>query len=245
MVVGQQQRASGGFVLRVDDVQLHIDPGPGAVIQALRYGINPRETTAVLVSHAHLGHSNDLNAVVSAMTHAGLDKRGVVVGHEDALTDEVFRPYFKSCVERIIPLEVGKKVGIEHVDIMGLPMKHTIPGVGFKFMRPEFTLAYLSDTGYSKALADALLDTDILILNVVDPSGHENEHQLTTDTAIQMLTVVKPALAIIGHFGSKMLRADPIYEARKIQMATKVQTIAVKDGMSIDPVNATGIALSL
>ena len=245
IVVGQQHRASGGLILKVDDVQLHIDPGPGALVRAQQLGINPRETTGVLVSHAHLGHSNDLNAVVSAMTHAGLDRRGVVLGHESALVDEVFHPYYKTCVERIIPMEIGKKAGIEHVDIMTLPMKHSSPGNGFKFLCPDFTLAYLSDTAFSKKLADNLLDCDVLVMNVVEPSGHENEHHLTTDTAIKMVTITKPAFAIITHYGSKMIRADPLYEARKIQQATGVQTLAARDGTAIDPANAAGMAVLL
>lgn len=245
MVMGQQHRASGGLILRVGDVQFHIDPGPGALVRASQTGVNPRATTAVLVSHAHLNHCNDLNAVVAAMTHGGLDKHGVVFGHESCLTDEVFRPYYRACMERIIPLEAGKRAGVENIDFQALPTRHSVPGIGFKFFCPDFTLAYLSDTGFSKELAEAVLDSDILVLNVVDPSGHENEYNLTTDTALEMINLVKPSFALISHFGTKMLKADPMYEARRLQSATGVQTVAVKDGMSIDPANAAGSAVLL
>lgn len=242
IVVGQQSRASGGLVLKIDDLQFHIDPGPGAVVRANQYGVNPRNTTAVLVSHAHLGHCSDLNSVVSAMTHGGLDKRGVVAGHEGAVSNEVFWPYYQGCVERILPVQIGKKFGIENVDILATPIRHTAPGMGFTFLCPEFTLSYLSDTGYFKGMEDNLLDSDVLVLNVVEPSGQEKEHNLTTDSAIRLITLAKPAFAVITHFGTKMLKADPLYEARKIQIATGVQTIAAKDGMSIDPANSSGLS---
>lgn len=243
IVVGQQSRASGGLVLKVDDLQFHIDPGPGAVARASQYGVNPRNTTAVLVSHAHLGHCGDLNAVVSAMTHGGLDKRGVVVGHESAVSEGVFWPHYQGCVERVVPLQVGKKAGIEQIDILATPTRHTAPGMGFTFLCPDFTLSYLSDTGYFKGMSDNLLDTDVLVLNVVEPSGQEKEHNLTTDSAIRVITLAKPAFAVITHFGTKMLKANPLYEARRIQAATGVQTIAAKDGMSIDPMNISGLSL--
>ena len=33
-----------------------------------------------------------------------------------------------------------------------------------------------------------------------------------------------------------MIEKDPIYQARQIQMQSKIQTIAARDGMSIDPI---------
>ena len=34
-----------------------------------------------------------------------------------------------------------------------------------------------------------------------------------------------------------MIRADPLYEIREIQKQTKVQTLAAKDGMFINPIS--------
>ncbi len=53
----------------------------------------------------------------------------------------------------------------------------------------------------------------------------------------KIINKVKPRLAIITHFGIKMLKADPLYEAREIQNKTGVQIISAKDGMTIDPIS--------
>ena len=45
----KQARASGGILLQPGNHQLHLDPGPGALMQLSRYNINVREHTAVLV----------------------------------------------------------------------------------------------------------------------------------------------------------------------------------------------------
>ena len=77
-VVSRQLRSSGGIIIQVGDLQLHIDP-TGALTKAKEYGINLHHTTAVLVSHHHINHCNDLNAVIDAMTHGGLEHRGIIL----------------------------------------------------------------------------------------------------------------------------------------------------------------------
>jgi len=244
IVVGKQLRASGGIILQVDDNQFHIDPGPGALVRARQEDISMRENTAVLVSHAHINHCNDVNAVISAMTHAGLDKTGVLVGNKTVINGEgEIKPYvtdfYKNCVERYIALDQGAKIGINEVDIKTLYTRHgtDINTIGFKFFTPEFTLSYTSDTEYSTALVDAHKNSDILILNVVNPSGIKQEGLMNTDDAINLISKVKPNLAIITHFGIKMLSVNPMTEARNITKQTKVQTIAAKDGLVVNPLS--------
>ena len=229
--MGLQARGTGGIVLQHERVQLHLDPGPGALARARQYGVNPRETTAVLVSHAHLAHCGDLNATVSAMTHGGLDKRGVVAGHESTVTEPVLWNYYQQCLERIIPLQPGKRFAIENVEILATATRHSAPGVGFRLLFPTFSLGYLSDTGYSREIAEQYLDSDVLVVNV--PVLESAEHHLSVEDAIHLVNLVKPSLAILTHFGTKI--ADPLYEARRVQLATHIQCIAARDGMVIDP----------
>ena len=63
-VIGRDILSSGGFIIQVDENQFHIDPGPNSLRNAAHSGINLRSNTALLVSHAHLNHSNDVNAVI-------------------------------------------------------------------------------------------------------------------------------------------------------------------------------------
>ena len=80
-VVGKQTRAAGGIIVQVEDHQFHIDPGPGALTSAVSCGINLRATTAVFVSHNHIYHCNDVNALIDAMTYSGFDKKGVLISN--------------------------------------------------------------------------------------------------------------------------------------------------------------------
>ncbi|MBW3015006.1 MBL fold metallo-hydrolase [Candidatus Woesearchaeota archaeon] len=239
-VVSKQYRASGGIVLQVDDNQFHIDPGPGALVRAVENNVNLRANTCVLVSRRTVAHSNDVNAVISAMTLDGLDKKGVLISNKTFVQgDEDINPglsnFHRNCVEKIIVLESGKRVGIENVEIVALPAEHLdANSIGFKFYTPYFVLSYSSDTKFSNDLLKAYEDSDILILHVTSP-GDESGDNLSVADAIKIVNKIKPRLVITTHFGIKMLKADPIIQAREIQRQTGVQTIAAKDGMVISP----------
>ena len=151
-VMNRQLRSSGGIIFEIEGLQFHIDPGPGSLVKAKEYGINPLNTTAVLVSHNHINHCNDLNAVIDAMTHGGIEQRGIVLGSKSVLQNfDENRPlitrFHQQLVEKIIPLEKNHKVGIELIEVNTLSAEHTDPhAVGFKFFCPKFTLSYTGDT---------------------------------------------------------------------------------------------------
>src|SRR3989344_2921753 len=86
-VVSKQLRSSGGIIFRTEDIQFHIDPGPGSLIKAKEYGVNVHHTNAILVSHNHINHCNDLNVVVEAMTHGGIEHQGLVLGSKSVLNN--------------------------------------------------------------------------------------------------------------------------------------------------------------
>jgi ribonuclease BN (tRNA processing enzyme) len=242
-VTAKQLRTSGGIILQIDDLQLHLDPGPGALNKAKEYGINLRGNTAVLVSHAHINHCNDLNAVIDAMTLSGLDKRGVLIANKTTIQgSENYRPYLtkyhQDLLEKIIVLEKSQKVAVELVEIHALSADHTDPDtIGFKLFCPRFTLSYTSDTKYNRQLVEEMQGSDILILNVPRPGNKSRNLNLDTESAIKIIEKVRPKLAVITHFGLEMLKADPIIEAREIQKQTGIQTIAAKDGLVISPEN--------
>jgi ribonuclease BN (tRNA processing enzyme) len=240
-VSGKQIRASGGIILQVGELQFHIDPGPGALLKAVDNGINLRGNTAVLVSNNNLLRCNDVNAVIDAMTYGGTDKNGVLVTNHTAVNGlDEDGPYLtnlhKSYLERVLILNKGQKLGVEDVEVHALPAFSSDPhALGFKFLAPDFTLVYSSDTKYSKELVSEYKGTDILVLNVPVPGSEKVEDCLNSETAAKIIKEVSPRLAIITGFGIKMIKADPLYEGREIQRSSGVQVIAAKDGMGIVP----------
>ncbi|MDD5086748.1 MAG: MBL fold metallo-hydrolase [Candidatus Nanoarchaeia archaeon] len=241
-VVGKQLRASGGIIIRANDMQFHIDPGPGSVVRAMQYDVNLRENTCILLSHSHINHASDINAVISSMTHGGLDKKGVLITNKTAVEGNenispMITPYYMGCLERVITALPDQRIGVGDIEIKTTPTKHGIENIGFKFVTPDFTLSYVSDTVNFTGLAESHKDSEIIIMNVVNPSGVSSKINMNSDDAVEIIKKVKPKLAIIQHFGIKMINADPMYEAREIQKKTDTQVIAAKDGMVINPLS--------
>jgi ribonuclease BN (tRNA processing enzyme) len=238
-VVSKHARSAGGIVIQVDELQFHLDPGPGAMVKAKEHGVNVQHTTAILVSHNHINHCNDLNAIVEAMTYGGLEQRGIILGSKSVLqaTNQSYpflTAYHQAQVERIIPLEKNHKVGVEMVEIHALPVEHTdTSAVGFKLYCPKFIVSYTGDTRYSEELVASLQGTDFLILNVPYPGNKSAGMNLDTVSATKIINQVRPKIAVLTHFGLEMLKADPILEAREVQRITGVQTIAAQEGLAI------------
>lgn len=229
-------------MLQVDENQFHIDPGPNSLKNASQNGINLRANTALLVSHSHLNHSNDVNAVIDAMTYSGFDKKGVLVSNKTVVNGNEscspsLLPYYRNFLERFIVLEAGQRVGINEIEVLALKTKHSEQAIGFKFFTPYFTLSYSSDTKYFPELIEEYKNSNILILNVPYLKKEEAKDNLCIEDAIKIVKGVNPRLAIIQHFGIEMVKGDPLYQVREIQKASGVQTIAAKDGMVINPLS--------
>ena len=240
-VVSKQLRGSGGIIFQIEELQFHIDPGPGALVKARDYGVNPHHTTAILVTHNHINHCNDLSVCIEAMTHSGIERRGLVLASKSVVqasenNHSFLTKYHQNLVEKVIPLDEGHKVGIDLVEIHALPVDHTDDSaVGFKLLCPKFSLAYTGDTAFTDKLLEELAGTDVLILNVPYPENKGKNKNLDTLSAIKIISHVRPKLAVITHFGMEMLKADPLIEAREIQRITGVQTIAGIDGLVVAP----------
>ena len=233
-VFGKQVRASGGIILKTEDNQFHINPGPGSLIQYRAVQANPRETNAILLSSQKVIDSNDANALIEAMTLDGLDKKGVLVmfaSNQDLVTD-----YHKTLVERYIQIEKGMRLAINDVEIK-IGFSSDKEACGFMFFAPEYVLGYIGHTGYREVLGTDYKDCNILIVNCKNPSGIEDANSLNVDDVKKIVKEAKPNLCIITGFGEKILSGDIIDEARSIQKETGIQTQAATDGLHVNPQN--------
>ncbi len=244
---GKQNRASGGILIRYDDLQLIINPGPGTLVRAKQYGVNLRETTAILVSQNTLLDANDVNATVDAMTNGGLDQKGILICSRSTIDgNSQFYPaisrFHASCLDRIIPLNIGDKVGLETVEV--IPTKTSIDAkdsLGFQIVTPRFTISYIGDTRYERRVADCHKESDIVIVNI--PTKTKSEQANTTDVAdaVKFMKHIQPRLAIVTRLGVKLTETQVLDLVRTIQKETRVQTMAAKDGLLINPITYSAI----
>ena len=240
-VVARQFRASGGMWMRFGRTQIHVDPGPGALVRALSHvpPCNPRELSGIVLSHKHLDHANDVNVMIEAMTSGGFRRRGVLLAPQDALEGEpVVFPYVQRFVERI---EVAKERSGPHrigdVDVhTSVRHVHAVETYGLHFRYEGRVLSYLPCGRYFEALSGdyAAHKPDVLIVNVLRYRDSMDVDHLTFDRARDVLSAVRPRVAVLQHFGTKMLEQNPERLARELEDELGIRVMAAYDNMLLD-----------
>ncbi|MEM2949104.1 MAG: hypothetical protein QXT05_01765, partial [Candidatus Bilamarchaeaceae archaeon] len=143
----------------------------------------------------------------------------------------VYAPKLENDLER---KTFKKKKGEFEMEFVKI--KHDEPtAFGFKLKIENITVGYTSDTEFFGALPKLFKNCDYLIINVLKPEFDGIPDHLETAHGIEILKEAKPKTAIISHFGLSMLRAGPENQARIIENATGIRTIAARDGLRIKP----------
>ncbi len=227
--------------MRFGQTQLHVDPGPGALVRALARvpPCNPRELDAIVLSHKHLDHSGDVNVMIEAMTAGGFRKRGAVLAPHDALEEEpVVLPYAQRFVERVVALEPSSgpyRVGDVEIRT-SIPHVHAGQTYGLHLAYGEMRVAYLPCGRYFEELADdyARYEPHALIVNVLRYRDRLDVDHLTWEQAWSIVERVHPKVAIFQHFGTTMLEHDPSVLAQDLEDELGVRAIAAEDGLLVD-----------
>ncbi len=235
VMVSKQLLASGGLWLDLDGVQLSLDPGPGALVGATKRKLDPTKLAGILLSHRHLDHSADANAMIEAMTTGGLEPRGALFAPHQALAeDPVVLLYLRPYLRRIVELVEGGEYEVAGLHFR-TPIAHHHHGAetyGFVFDTSGGRLAYIPDTRYFNGLIDAY-QADYLIMNVVLLEPRGIDHLSVPDVA-RLVTAIRPRQAIITHFGMSVWRAKPWEVAALLTEQTALPVKAARDGMRFE-----------
>jgi phosphoribosyl 1,2-cyclic phosphodiesterase len=235
-----QKLRTGGIRILSEELNVHLDPGPGALIHSLEAGLDPQKLDGIIVSHSHIDHTNDVAVLIEAMTNGGTRKHGFLAASHSVLygneiCDKAISRYHLNLPEKIIEAKAGDVFTVGNVDINVCKAVHSDPEtVGFRFETVNCgSFAYMPDSEYYEGISDSLKGVRLLILSVLRPSGKPWKGHMSTDDAVKIINEVRPEMAIITHLGTLMIIKGPDSEASLIQESTRTTTKAAKDGMRI------------
>lgn len=231
MTTALQARSTGGLWIILDGAQLHVDPGPGALahVRARPLALDPTRLDAIVLTHKHLDHSGDVNAMIEAMTEGGTKRHGVVLAPGDAYDhDPVILRYVREYAAGTKILEPGGRYPIGSM-VMETPLRlrHPVETYGLRLVGRRHTVGLIACTGYFPEL-EAAFPADLLILNVVFRNPRDEIHLAVPD-AQRLIGAIRPRLAVITHFGLTMLRARPWELADALSQETGVRVVAARD----------------
>jgi len=235
-VMIRQLRASGGLWIRSGATNILIDPGPGSLVRCAtsKPKLDPTTLDAILLTHRHLDHSNDINVMIEAMTEGGYKKKGVVFVPEDACgTDSVILEYAKAFPERIEILKENAAYQVNDFSFQTTSfLHHPCQTLGLKFRMRDEIVALLADTEYFNGLEESF-GADTLIVNVVFAQVRPGIQHLNFDDVKKIVDTLKPKRTILTHFGLTMLKAGPHALAKKLSWETGLSVTAAIDGMTL------------
>lgn len=235
-----QVRSTGGMLIEHDGKHLHIDPGPGALTQMHRIHYDPADTDSVIISHCHPDHYSDAESVIEGMTHGGWVKRGHVFGSPTVIEGNgtlgpCLTRYHLGITDGYSIFRPGDIINVDGLRTDIMKAIHSDPtNVGFRFHTEHGLVSYVSDTEYTDEIADQYIGSRVLLLPVTTPYGNRIRYHLCTDDAISFVDRVKPELAIFIHLGIVIIKRDPDREAKMVEDATGIRTMAGFDLMTLD-----------
>ncbi|MBX5321435.1 MAG: MBL fold metallo-hydrolase [Candidatus Bathyarchaeota archaeon] len=235
-----QKRRTSGIRILGENLNLHLDPGPGALVYSISEGLDPQKLNAVFVSHCHPDHYTDAEVLIEAMTRGMTRKRGVLAASKSVLKgNSVCEPsiskYHQQMVEQIIEAVPNTRFQVAEVAVSVAEARHTDPdAVGFRFETKEYgDFAYTTDTEYFDGIGKYYEGTRLLMLCVMRPAGKPWKGHMTTEDAIKIVEEAHPEQAVLTHLGMQMIFQGPAREAKLIEEKTGTPTVAATDGMRI------------
>jgi len=233
-----QKRRTGGLRVLSEELNMHIDPGPGALVYSLEMGLDPQKIGAILVSHSHPDHANDAEVLIEAMSRGTTKKRGMLVAAHSVLSgndicEQSVSNYHQRLPEKIIEARVGTDFAVGDINIKVCRAVHADPDtVGFRFETKDFgDFAYMPDSKYFEGVHDFFGGVRLIILSVLRPSGEPWKGHMTSDDAVKIIRDIHPEMAVVTHFEMQMIFKGPDREAELIERRTGISTRAATDGM--------------
>jgi len=236
-VVMKQIRSSGGIWFEIDNTNFLVDPGPGSLVRCLssKPKLNPLDLDGIILTHRHIDHSNDINIMIEAMTKGGFSKNGVIFAPSDAIDkDPVIFEYIRDHVNKIVILKEGGHYTIGNISFT-TPIKHIhgVESFGLNIKGKECLISLITDTKYFENI-ESYYDGEILIINVVLIKNSEKIQHLSVNDVEKIISINKPKLTILTHFGMTIIKAKPWEIAEKLSNKLGLKVVAARDGMQVD-----------
>lgn len=240
-VVARQTRASGGVYLELEGSKALLDPGPGALVRCAEADppIDPVELDALILSHRHIDHCNDVNIMMDAMTGGGLRRRGRLFAPRNCLegSEPVVLQYVRGFVDGITILEPGMQYRIGNLHFATtVDLEHGGDAFGLHFALPNGRLSFLTDTRAFPDLGALFAGSDTLVINVTllrRPDSPRILH-LCMDDVREIALQARPRRLILTHFGVHVLQEGPENIARDLQDRLGIEVLAATDGMRLE-----------
>ena len=241
-----QLRQTGGLYLEDRGLRANLDPGPGALVHMHRYGLDPTQTDAILVTHAHPDHWTDAAILLEGITRGGIDRRGTLVAPRSVLRGTrdahgqpigpVLTRFHQDMMKHCHEVKAGDALTLEGMyELQATRQVHSDPDtVGYRIKLTHGMFSYIPDGTYFDGLADLHQGSRLVVCQMTRGGSDAIPHHMCTDDVERLADQIRPRLLLLTHFGYKTLKeGDPGVWAARITERTGVPTVAARDGLRV------------
>jgi phosphoribosyl 1,2-cyclic phosphodiesterase len=235
-----QRRSTGGIWFSFGGARGVIDPGPGSLVRVCeaRPALFATDINTLILTHRHIDHSSDLNALAEGMTLKSQEKRGSVLLTRDSSEDgdSVLLRFAEKKIKRIFRHEDGKRVELaSNVTVESVWHEHHgVQCYGLIFRGAGLpTWGLLSDTAALPHFPDRYKECEILVMNVTMLFPRARLDHMSLPDAASLLRVLHPKLAIVTHMSNMLLDYGPRNIERAL-MTDRTKVTAASDGLIVD-----------
>jgi len=237
-VMIKQLRASGGIWINCEGTNVLVDPGPGSIVRCAssKPKLDPSRLDAIILTHRHLDHSNDVNVMIEAMTEGGFKKRGRLFLPKDTIEeDSVVLKHTINFVESVEFLSEKKQYSVGNFIFTAGPRNlHPVETYGLKFDINAKSISLIGDTAFYPGIID-FYKADTVIINTVFYEPRPTIQHLSFEEARYIISELRPKTTILTHFGMTMLKAKPNLLVEDLNKETGLNILAAYDGMTYIP----------
>lgn len=148
--------ASSGYLVEKDDTLILMDCGSGVMSRLV--GIcDPKDLSAVVLSHLHYDHACDLTVMRYYLEKVGVTLPVYVPAEDQSPMRALLAP--PAFDVRPYP----EKLTIGELEISNLPVRHPVPCRALRITDGEKTLVFTGDTNDCPGLAEFARDADVLL----------------------------------------------------------------------------------
>ena len=198
----------------------------------------------MVVTHNHIDHLNDAGLMLEAINCFPSRKKGVLIAAKSILAGDEYgekgiSSYFIGKLSSSHIAAQGKpillRIGKRRAKLVPTPVRHEDKtGFGFVLEMDGARIGYTSDTEYFPSLSQHFSRCDILVANSLKAGNDGVKGHLYSSTTARLLSECSPRLCVLSHLGQSLIEAGPGKEAKRIEKASGVRTIAATDGMRVD-----------
>lgn len=230
-----QQRRTGGFMIASEAYDLYVDPGPGALAYARELGLGLEDLDGLFVSHGHLDHYGDAEAIIQAMTEGCTRPGGELIANTTVLEGEepfqqAINDYHQHAVNQVITTDTD-----DHPVLSFFETDHKdIQTTGFRMELPERTVGYVPDTEYRRSIPEYISDVDLLVINAPKPHDDEMTGHMNLADALRIAREADVPRTVVQHFGMSFTQQFDTEQQWLEEERGDRRIMLAEDGMELD-----------